>query len=858
MKVFTAVRPLLHLFAYYPLLLLVVTGLLTLVCGGFLAEYDAFHQVWHESPITGVTNGLLVAFILGLVTMSVRLADDHAAKKSGGHTLPDWSYRVSWGLLLIVAASPMAWKRTIPLDGVPDFPAWRWWFPAGLAAMAAVYFVGLRLFPKTLRSTPRAGAGVLAGLGVGYAGMLAVHTFIPDAYCPYFTASVSFLLLLAFVTAGVGAVTYLTLNRSRWLYPALLAVVVLPFLFPQNQIENRLPNMTDAATGRSYYDTPARLAAYPLPPASVPAELPDTDSLVQWNERMKDEFGSPQPLVIVTCSGGASASAIYTADVLFTLETYCPGFSKRIRLVTGASGGMLGAAYFVSQLRDGGRIAAAHASAEYRAYLELLRRRVSPTDPKFVDAETTYRGVMAGIRDDFFKGLEADFLGPLVQKWVHKDIPLSPFGLLSRVDARFGQTANDRGAALERAWAAHQSTDANPALDVPFRALQAEEMAGTLPSLVFTPMMVEDGRQLIVSNLDLGYMVETGKRPDVTAGKPDAFSYMAVEFAKLFPNAADFKLSTAVRMNASFPLFSPAAALPTDPVRHVVDAGYYDNYGTAAAAKWLLHEPNHRFLAGKYADEKDLAGKEPEVMLLRIRCFADQHTGSTIPTTPELERYAGRDLTGTELEPTAEAWAKAPDGRPAVRTEGGLFTVTAPLSGLFAAWRANMVYRADERLASVLREYKKEVPNRTGKPLRVRVTEYPLVCLTEPSLNWVLTRRDIAAIHHDVARDLVSRFELANFYNGRGSNPDPTVAVAPTLQPAPMTKGPDPKRTEQTAKFVQDAEEKRAELGKGPRADALTPAQNRSLAAQTDLVSRLSQLPLAKPTAPTTAPPTKK
>ena len=242
----------------------------------------------------------------------------------------------------------------------------------------------------------------------------------------------------------------------------------------------------------------------------------------------------------------------------------------------------------------------------------------------------------------------------------------------------------------------------------------------------------------------------------------------------------------------------------------------------------------------------------------RIRCFADQSTGLNIPTTPELERFADRDLTATELEPTAEAWAKAPADRPAVRTEGGLFTVTAPLSGLFAAWRANMVYRADERLASVLREYEKAVPNRAGKRVRVRVTEYPLVCMTEPSLNWVLTRRDIAAIHHDVARDLVSRFELANFYNGRGSNPDPAVAAAPPEPPAPMMKLPDPEREKRTADFVRDAERKWADAGKGPRADLLTPAQNRSLAAKTDLVSRLSQLPLAKPTEPAKAPPPKK
>ena len=42
-----------------------------------------------------------------------------------------------------------------------------------------------------------------------------------------------------------------------------------------------------------------------------------------------------------------------------------------------------------------------------------------------------------------------------------------------------------------------------------------------------------------------------------------------------------------MRMSATFPYVTSAVVLPTDPPRHVVDAGYYDNYGVNLAASWI-------------------------------------------------------------------------------------------------------------------------------------------------------------------------------------------------------------------------------------------------------------------------------
>lgn len=831
----TALRPLWHLVSRYPLLLLVVVALGALAYGTLLHEYDAFHLLWNESPVVGFVNGGLMAFALGAVLVAVHLTDLRVAAAAVGPPPPGWAYRAAWAVLLGLFALPAVGKGDPPLDGVSASAAWRWWFPLGLAGVAAMH-LGLGFATGGMKSTPRVGRYVVLGLAAGYLCMVAVHSAVPGAYCPFFPASVSALLLFLFLAAVLGAVTYLAQDRRRWLYPVLLVLVVLPFAFPQNQIENRLPGMTDAATGESYYARPTRLARYDelRPPDRAATRDPNAlpAELLAWNDRMSDEFGEPQPVVLVACSGGASASAVYTADVLFTLEAACPGFARRVRVISGASGGMLGASYFVSQLRPGGLLAAAQDDPAARTYRALLRRRVPATSPEFVQVEAAYRDLMAGVREEFFRGLEADFLGPLVQKWVHRDMPISPFGLFGRLDARLGHTTNDRGSALERAWAVHL----RGGLDVPFRDLRAAELAGELPSLVFTPMMVEDGRQLIVSNLDLDYMTETGRRTDAAA---DYLSYMGVEFFKLFPGADRFKLSTAVRMNASFPLFSPAAALPTDPVRHVVDAGYYDNYGMVAATKWLLHPPNRAFLADKGVDDRSPPGRGPEVLLLRVRCFGDQQTPRMIPTAAELERYAGRDVSPTDLKRVAGEWAAAPPDRPPVRTENGLFTVTAPLTGLFSAWRANMTYRADERLSAVLREYRNPIPRSDGVMVKVTVNEFPLFCRTEPSLNWVLTRRDRDAIHEDVRRDLARPLAWANFFNGRGGSPDPDLATAP----APPAAGEEEAGT--TA-FVEAMWAREAALRSSPGQDALTVTQSTSLDGKRRLAGKVSQMAVSR------------
>src|SRR5262249_50053748 len=101
------------------------------------------------------------------------------------------------------------------------------------------------------------------------------------------------------------------------------------------------------------------------------------------------------------------------------------------------------------------------------------------------------------------------------------------------------------------------------------------------PSLIVSPMVIESGERMLISNLDLRHLVE------LHSARGEPYLRSAREFFRVFPDAQPtFGLQTAVRLSATFPYVSPAVSLPTRPPRRLVDAGYYDNYGVNLAAAW--------------------------------------------------------------------------------------------------------------------------------------------------------------------------------------------------------------------------------------------------------------------------------
>jgi hypothetical protein len=286
----------------------------------------------------------------------------------------------------------------------------------------------------------------------------------------------------------------------------------------------------------------------------------------------------------------------------------------------------------------------------------------------------------------------------------------------------FGPWPNhhDRGRALEEAWLEATKSGKGAVLDVTMDDLADGEAAGRWPSLVFSPMIVEDGRRLIISNRDLGPLLGNEMRwigPNGGTPWRGSSSTTGYQYEQLFPGQlATLPLRTAARLSASFPYVAPATVLPTKPRRRVVDAGYYDNYGLSLACDWLLYAAvNHREWLEKHVSR---------VLVVQIRDNVSQ-----LSVNPEVD---------------PPPISKAPDG-PRTSSLGervgrALEGITTPLQGLFSARQSVMVFRNDGQLESVMRFFDRAFP---GKDF-VSSTIFELK--GDVSLSWYLTEREIQLI----------------------------------------------------------------------------------------------------------------
>ncbi len=118
--------------------------------------------------------------------------------------------------------------------------------------------------------------------------------------------------------------------------------------------------------------------------------------------------------------------------------------------------------------------------------------------------------------------------------------------------------------------------------------------------MVFNATIVETGERLLLATTDS----EPFRQPTnkTSPGWRD--------FTRLYPET-DIPVATAARLSATFPFVTPAPRIRRGNVfadqYHVVDGGYYDNYGVATLVEWLDQAM------------KDAESKPSRVLILQIR-----------------------------------------------------------------------------------------------------------------------------------------------------------------------------------------------------------------------------------------------
>jgi hypothetical protein len=321
-----------------------------------------------------------------------------------------------------------------------------------------------------------------------------------------------------------------------------------------------LLNWVSHRTERFLYDSQAYGMDYSSPPAAydratIAAMANDTataradaDRLMATLEQWKADnaalphAGERPPLVIVNTSGGGLRALLWTYRCLQVADSLLGGtLMDRTMLISGSSGGLIGATYF-------------------RQLYLLGNDTLDRASPERINE------------------LSGDMLNPLVFSFVTNDM----FIRYRTVKHGTNRYTLDRGATFEQ----RLNASTNQVLsDLRIGDLAQAEREARIPLLVIAPTSMNDGRRLVIASQPMAFL--TNIDPQAESSIPSQPE--AIEFQRLFADqgAKDLLLTTALRMNASFPYITPVVTLPSEPPMRVMDAGVRDNYGYRATLAFL-------------------------------------------------------------------------------------------------------------------------------------------------------------------------------------------------------------------------------------------------------------------------------
>lgn len=268
--------------------------------------------------------------------------------------------------------------------------------------------------------------------------------------------------------------------------------------------------------------------------------------LNNWRRKHQAEAirtGQKPKLVIINTSGGGSRSALWTFSSLSYADSILGGrLFNHAALISGSSGGMIGAAY-LRELK----------LQEAQDSLAVIHRSTHLTQ------------------------IGQDLLNPIIFSIATNDF----FVRYQKVQD------GDREYTKDRAWAFEKRLNENTdyLLDKRLGDYVEPEQKGIIPMMVMAPTIVNDGRRLLISAQPCSYL---------TQNKPiSTVNYEAigedVEFLRLFRDQDPYnlKFTSALRMNATFPYVLPIVTLPSEPPVEVMDAGMRDNFGMKTTLQFL-------------------------------------------------------------------------------------------------------------------------------------------------------------------------------------------------------------------------------------------------------------------------------
>lgn len=341
-------------------------------------------------------------------------------------------------------------------------------------------------------------------------------------------AGASLILLLTVFVMATGALSY-------WLRSWVVSTLIL-ILFALNIYSSEFNSgYVYPAFGLDYQTEPTAYNLNQLEAlASADAVEGSRGYWIQMLENWKQKTEKEKPrMLLVAVSGGGQRAALWTTKALQQADSVLQGgLMDETFLITGASGGLIGAAF----------------------YRDLYWKNRSPQSPEHLEE------------------ISDEILNPLIFTLLVNDL----FFKVNKFSYADQTYKRERGYVFEESLKQNLSG----MLDRPISAYREAEFNAEIPKLLVIPLITNDGRKLYISPHPVQLFNAKDESNSLVQG---------VDLRALLSNHQpdSLRFLTALRMSATFPYVVPTITLPTSPPVQIADAGISDNYGVVDALIFL-------------------------------------------------------------------------------------------------------------------------------------------------------------------------------------------------------------------------------------------------------------------------------
>lgn len=370
--------------------------------------------------------------------------------------------------------------------------------------------------------------------------ILLVIGYFSDSRIFQVPAAASIIAFFSILIAFAGAIS---LFFGNWSLPLLFIV----YFILNTLYQSRIIDPRSKAYGIDYTnnkEAPSYTKEYLDSLASGSnVEADKSNYLSMLNNWKQKQATDSSVIFFINVSGGGTRSATFTMEVLQKLDSMLQGkLMQHTFLITGASGGMMGASYFRS------------------LYME---KRKNPSfnlyDKKFTST------------------ISKDLLNPVFSSFVSRDL----IGPVRKVNINGYDYIRDRGYSFEE----KLNFNTRGVLNKKLGDYKADEEAAHIPIILFNTLITMDSREMIIGTHPARFLMQSST--DSTGFLSTDID--AIDYVSFFrhQDPLNLRMLSAIRMNATFPYVLPNVWLPTKPSIDIMDGGLRDNFGQEISMRFM-------------------------------------------------------------------------------------------------------------------------------------------------------------------------------------------------------------------------------------------------------------------------------